>query len=146
MYCRARSSEASARTFVERVRWHAACGAELFRRAREGDWVYRWWTGKRSWGRLEGPYVVVQPVDLGARFRFKERRYRPALYRPRGMDRKIDIPLDRGGVRLLSRFVGDSRKPEEVRTDPLAGEPRLLSEVQRRRLERVLAQLERKKR
>ncbi|WP_376790972.1 hypothetical protein [Thermoflexus sp.] len=127
---------------VERITWYNACGADLYRRAREGDWVYHWWAGRHSWGRLEGPYQVVQPVDLGARF--GDRRYRLALYRPRGMGRKMNIPLDEGEVRLLAKLVGDPRKPEEVRSDPLRGKVRLLSEAERRKLKRVLARLEEK--
>ncbi|HXF70467.1 MAG TPA: phospholipase D family protein [Thermoflexus sp.] len=129
---------------VERITWYNACGVDLYRRAREGDWVYCWWAGRRSWGRLEGPYQVVQPVDLGARF--EDRRYRLALYRPRRMGWKMDIPLDEGDVRLLAKLVGDPRKPEEVRSDPLKWKVRLLSEAERRKLKRVLARLEEKNR
>ena len=129
---------------VERIEWYKACGADLYRKTREGDSVYFWWAGDRSWGRLEGPYMVVQPVDLGARVK-SERRYRLALYRPPRMGRKTDLWLDERGVHLFSRLVGDPRNPEEVRSDPLEGKVYLLREMERRRLERVLAQLERKK-
>lgn len=110
---------------AKRITWYNACGADLHRRACEGDWVYQWWDGERSWNRLEGPYRVVQPIDPGTRF--GERRYRLALYRPRGMGRKMNIPLDEGNVRLLAKLVGDPRKPEEVRSDPFREKVRLRS-------------------
>ncbi len=128
---------------VERISWYSACGADLYRRAREGDWVYFWDAGQRSWGRLEGPYRVVQPVDLGARF--GERRYRLAWHRSRRMVRKTDVSLDKRGLLLLGRFVGDPRGAEEMKKNPLKRRPRLLAGTQLRRFGRVLAQLERKR-
>lgn len=54
--------------------WYFQCGADIYRRARGGDWCFCWWRSEkhRPLGSFEGPYRVVQPVDLGARFR--ERR------------------------------------------------------------------------
>lgn len=122
---------------IPHVEWYMACGAGLYRRAREGDWCFFWWYREkgRPWGSFEGPYRVVQPVDLGARF--GERRYRLACYQTYQLPPR-DIRLTEARITSLQRLVGDRRPPEDAPEDPLRGNPRLLSKLQRARLQRLL--------
>jgi len=121
---------------VDRVLWYFRCGADVYRRAKPGDWCFFWWVGtKRSYGWLEGPYEVIRPVDLGQRL--GDRRYLLAYFRRRGQ-RLLNLPLDRRALQGLMRVVADRRSPEEAARDPLMWKPRLLRPEEKRRLARWL--------